>query len=112
MSGSDDLVWDKLSIETQEAITAAIDEKRILVFPNGSECQLDSFGSDNNTIICKMGRLFKNTVTIPISAIIKNQYKLLDGGSKKMKKRGGSKRRRTKRLRKNKKTGRTRRRKI
>jgi hypothetical protein len=104
--------WDMLSEEIQEAIKTAIEEKRILVFPNGSKCQLKSLSDNNNTIICQMGSLFKKTVTIPISTIIQNQYELSNGGSKKMKKRGGSKRRRTKRLRKNKKTGRTRRRNI
>jgi hypothetical protein len=106
------ITWDMLSNDDQKAITAAIEEKRILVFPNNEKCQLDSIDIVNSSIICKSGKDNKIIKNIHISDIIDKQYELLDGGSKKMKKRGGSKRRRTKRLRKNKKTGRTRRRKI
>jgi hypothetical protein len=44
--------------------------------------------------------------------LLQNKFNLQYGGASNTVKRGGSNRRRTKRLRKNKKTGRTRRRKI
>lgn len=109
---NNEITWEKLHTDDKKAIINAIKEKRKMILGDGRICQLESFGENNNTIICKTGRVFKDTITIPIFAIIQKSYQLLEGGSKKMKKRGGSKRRRTKRLRKNKKTGRTRRSKI
>lgn len=111
-SQSNTILWYNLRPETQEAINKAIKEKREMILDDGRICQLESFGENNNTIICKTGRVFKDTVSIPLTNLLDKKFNLQYGGASNTVKRGGSKRRRTKRLRKNKKIGRTRRHKI
>lgn len=112
-SQSNDDLWYKLSPETQEAIKKAIKEKREMILDDGRICKLESFGlAYNDTIICKTGRVFTDTVSIPLTNLLDKKFNLQYGGASNTVKRGGSKRRRTKRLRKNKKIGRTRRHKI
>jgi hypothetical protein len=103
--------WDTLSAKTQKAIIYAVNHKRVMFLRDGKQCKLDAIGANDDSIICKTGLLFKDTVPISLKELFeyKNMIKYDSGNNvSKQEKRGGSNRR-TKRLRKNKKKCRTRR---